>query len=61
MVKIGEYNELKVARKSDFGLFLDAETGSTSDDILLPMKDVEEDTIEIGSTIKVFIYRDSKD
>ncbi|MCR3760260.1 CvfB family protein [Clostridium felsineum] len=62
MVKIGEYNELKVARKSDFGFFLDAETGSTSDDILLPIKDIkEEDSIEIGSLLNVFIYRDSKD
>lgn len=61
MIKIGEYNELKVARKSDFGLFLDAETGNTSDDILLPIKDIENKEVNIGDTLKVFVYRDSKD
>ncbi|KOF56415.1 MULTISPECIES: CvfB family protein [Clostridium] len=61
MIKIGEYNELKVARKSDFGLFLDAKTGNTSDDILLPIKDVKDKEVNIGDTLNVFIYRDSKD
>lgn len=61
MIKIGEYNELKVARKSDFGVFLDAETGRTSDDVLLPTKDVKDKEINIGDVLNVFIYRDSKD
>ncbi|PJI06720.1 MULTISPECIES: CvfB family protein [Clostridium] len=62
MIRIGEYNELKVARKCDFGLFLDAETGSTKDDILLPIKDTSDiDDLEVGNSINVFIYRDSKD
>lgn len=61
MIKIGEYNELKVARKSDIGLFLDAETGKTSDDVLLPIKDVKDKEINIGDVLNVFIYRDSKD
>lgn len=61
MIKIGEYNELKVARKSDFGLFLDAETGKTSDDILLPIKDVKDKEVNIGDILNVFVYRDSKD
>lgn len=61
MIKIGEYNELKVARKSDFGLFLNAETGKTSDDILLPMKDIKDKEVNIGDVLNVFVYRDSKD
>lgn len=61
MIKIGEYNELKVARKSDFGLFLNAETGKTSDDILLPLKDVKDKEVNIGDVLNVFVYRDSKD
>lgn len=61
MIKIGEYNELKVARKSDFGLFLDAETGKTSDDVLLPIKDIKDKEVNIGDVLNVFIYRDSKD
>lgn len=61
MIKIGEYNELTVARKADFGLFLNAETGNTSDDVLLPINDVKDKEVSIGDTLKVFIYRDSKD
>lgn len=61
MIKIGEYNELKVVRKSDFGLFLDAETRKTSDDVLLPIKDVKDKEVNIGDVLNVFIYKDSKD
>lgn len=61
MIKIGEYNELKVARKSDIGLFLDAETRKTSDDVLLPIKDVKDKEVNIGDVLNVFVYRDSKD
>ena len=35
MIKLGEYNNLKVKRKAEFGYFLDAGTGNTSDDVLL--------------------------
>lgn len=61
MIKIGEYNELKVARKSDIGLFLDAETRKTSDDVLLPIKDIKDKEVNIGDVLNVFVYRDSKD
>ncbi len=61
MINIGEFNILKIVRKADFGYYLDAETGRTSDDILLPTKSALEKELSIGDEVKAFIYRDSKD
>ena len=58
MIKIGEYNELKVLRNSDFGLFL--EGSEALGDILLPKRFVT-DEMKIGELVKVFISRDSED
>ncbi len=57
MLKIGNYNTLRVARKVDFGLYL-----ATDDDreILIPSRYVPEDT-QIGDEIEVFVYTDSED
>ncbi|MDP4089098.1 MAG: S1-like domain-containing RNA-binding protein [Bacillota bacterium] len=61
MIQIGDYNKLKVARKAEFGYFLDAGTGRTSDDILLPNKSTLGEEFNIGDEVEAFIYRDSKD
>lgn len=61
MIRFGDYNELKVAREASFGLYLDKETGNTSDDILLPTGNIVGDKPRVGETVTVFIYRDSKD
>ncbi|NMM62895.1 DNA-binding protein [Clostridium sp. P21] len=61
MVNIGEFNTLKVVREADFGYYLDAGTGRTSDDILLPTKSALEKELSIGDEVNAFIYRDSKD
>ena len=61
MIKFGDYNELKVAREASFGLYLDKETGNTSDDILLPTGSIVGEIPKVGETVTVFIYRDSKD
>ncbi|MGL4990210.1 MAG: S1-like domain-containing RNA-binding protein [Sarcina sp.] len=61
MIKIGEYNTLKVVRKADFGVYLGANTERTSDDILLPKNSMTRDDIELDDEIEVFIYRDSWD
>lgn len=57
MLKIGNYNTLKVAREVDFGYYL-----STDDDreLLLPRKYMPEDK-GIGDELKVFVYTDSED
>ena len=47
--------KLKAVRESDFGIFLDAGTGSTSDDILLH-KNQQTSEIKVGDVVEVFLY-----
>lgn len=61
MIKIGQFNNLTVVRKAAFGYYLDAETGNTSDDVLLPNGNAVGTELEIGGKADAFIYRDSKD
>ena len=57
MIKIGQYNSLRVIKKVDFGFYLD---GDIYGDILLPRKYAAKNTA-IGESIEVFIYLDSED
>lgn len=57
MIEIGNYNELKVVKNVDFGLYLDGEEWG---EILLP-KRYAPNNAEPGSSIKVFLYFDSED
>jgi len=57
MVNIGQYNQLRVIKKVDFGYYLD---GDKYGDILLPRKYATKNTA-IGESIEVFIYLDSED
>jgi predicted RNA-binding protein (virulence factor B family) len=54
-IKIGEYNTLKVARAFDFGMYL----GEGKDVVLLPKRFVPQG-VELGDTVKVFVYHDSE-
>ena len=56
MIKVGEYNMLRVLRKVDFGVYLD----EGKDGILLPKRFISADVKE-GDDIKVFIYHDGED
>lgn len=56
MVKVGEYNYLKIDREVDFGLYLD----DGADGILLPKRFVPQG-VKPGDELKVFIYHDSED
>jgi len=56
MVRIGEYNDLKVIRVVDFGVYLDDE----KEGILLPKRFAPEG-LQTGDSIRVFIYHDSED
>lgn len=47
--------KLKAVRESDFGIFLDAGTGKTSDDILLH-KNQQTAEVKIGDIVEVFLY-----
>lgn len=61
MIQIGDYNKLKIARETDYGYFLDAGTGRTTDDILLPFKSALGEELHVDDEVEAFIYRDSKD
>ena len=61
MINIGDLNNLKVVRRAEFGYYLGAETESTSDDILLPMKSTLGRALSIDEEVEAFIYRDSSD
>ncbi len=60
MIRIGEWNELKVIRSKDFGIYLGQEGSATAETVLLPRKQVPEGT-KAGGTMTVFIYKDSQD
>lgn len=49
--------KLKVVRQNDMGVFLDGQTGNSSDDILLhKLQQTEE--VKIGDMVEVFLYKD---
>ena len=60
MIEIGKVQTLKIANFTSFGAYLDAGTGVRHDNILLPIKQVPEDSKE-GDALEVFIYRDSEE
>lgn len=57
--KPGSVASLKVVRVNDMGAFLDAETGNTSDDILLH-KTQQTAPVAIGDEVEVYLYLDPK-
>ena len=56
MIKVGEYNTLKVIREVDFGVYLE----DGAEGILLPKRFVPANT-NIGDELKVFLYHDGED
>jgi predicted RNA-binding protein (virulence factor B family) len=58
MIIVGNYNELKVSKKVDFGYYLEDDFG---DEVLLPNSAIKGQEIKVGENLEVFIYRDSKD
>lgn len=56
-MEIGKINHLKIARKSDPGLYLSDEDES---EVLLPNRYVLEQ-MKIGDSVEVFVYTDSED
>ena len=59
MLQLGKKQELTVIKQVNFGVYL-AEGEGASEKVLLPQKEVPEDA-KIGTTIEVFLYKDSKD
>lgn len=65
MFKIGEKQLLTVAKKVEFGIYLEEKNGDLDENgkperVLLPAKYVPDNT-EIGNELEVFIYKDSSD
>lgn len=56
MIQVGVYNQLKVIREVDFGVYLD----DGKEGILLPKRFVPEGT-KAGNELKVFLYHDGED
>ena len=56
MPEVGKYQELKIARKTDFGFYLTDGKG----EVLLPKRYAPENAA-IGDRLKVFVYMDSED
>ena len=50
---------IRVARLGEMGAFLDAETGNTSDDVLLHAQQ-QTAPVAVGDEVEVFLYRDPK-
>lgn len=59
MIKLGEYNILKVVKEVDFGLYLDG--GEYWGEILLPRGENAPKEVREGDELEVFIYFDSED
>src|SRR5262245_9372558 len=55
-IKVGEYNELRVAREFDFGMYL----GEGKDVVLLPKRFIPPG-VKVGDILNVFVYHDSED
>src|SRR5690349_24886101 len=55
-ITIGDYNNLKVIRTADFGVYLD----DGREVILLPKRFVPQGT-KTGDEVRVFLYHDSED
>ena len=59
MIEIGKWQNLKVVRSKEFGIYL-AEQERDRDAVLLPRKQVPEG-LKAGGEIEVFVYLDSSD
>jgi hypothetical protein len=57
LVRIGQYNTLKILEIMDRGAYLD---GGDDGDILLPIRYLPEDA-RVGDSLEVFLYLDSED
>lgn len=60
MILLGEKQKLKVTKQVEFGVYLSSLDNEAEERILLPKKQVPEET-QLGDEIEVFVYRDSED
>ena len=62
MIRLGERQDLSIAKIVSFGVYLEdiRQPEEERQHVLLPAKEVSEDA-QVGDSLNVFIYRDSKD
>ena len=60
MIKLGELQQLVIIKKVEFGVYLASSKEEADDRVLLPLKQLPEGK-DMGDTVEVFVYRDSKD
>lgn len=61
MFQLGKKQDLLIVKEVDFGVYLGEEINAPIEDrVLLPKKQVPENS-QIGDTVSVFLYKDSKD
>lgn len=60
MIRLGEWQEMVVIKKVEFGVYLAPDAEEKEERILLPAKQVP-DGCKTGDSLKVFVYRDSGD
>ena len=60
MINLGEFQELRIVKHTDHGVYLSPIDGNGDEKVLLPKNQVE-DSFKTGDIIKVFIYKDSMD
>jgi hypothetical protein len=61
MIKIGKRQPMIVNNFTSIGLYLDAGTGDSKDNILLPNNEFEGMDLNVGDELDVLIYLDSED
>lgn len=61
MIKIGKRQKLVINNFSSVGAYLDARTGDSKDNILLPNNELEDRDLKEGDEVEVLIYMDSED
>lgn len=59
MIELGKIQTLKIVKFTDFGAYL-SDGVNNEDRVLLPIKQLPEGA-EVGDSVEVFVYRDSKD
>ena len=61
IIKMGKRQKLTINNIVTIGAYLDAESGNTDDNVLLPNNQIEGKNLAEGDIVDVFIYSDSED
>lgn len=60
MIRLGQYNTLRISRFTDYGAYLTDDDEKHPEEILLPGRYITDEMV-VGDTVDVFVYKDSED